>query len=93
MFRSFAMTGQSGEIKRGAVSAASLGNWSLRSGSAPDTWAFTAQVTKVDAFHITQSPDVLVLIAGKSRWRWRGVSLEIRDGNVAATLTDRPEEL
>jgi hypothetical protein len=88
----FKATGHEGQIKRGAVEAASLGSWSLVPGSAPGSWLFTARVKTVDAFHITQAPDVLQLTLGNTRWRWRGVNFEIGDGNVMATLDSAPEE-
>jgi hypothetical protein len=88
----FKATGHEGAIKRGAVQAASLASWSLAPGSAPGSWLFTARLASVDAFHITQAPDVLQLTIGTSRWRWRGVNFEIGDSNVSATLTSAPED-
>ena len=88
-----AITGTEGAIRRGGVVAATLASWSLLPGDAPGSWAFTARLQSVDAFHITQTPDTLLLVVGTARWRWSGVALEIGDGQVRATLTGHPEDV
>lgn len=88
-----AITGTGGVIRRRAgVVAASLGSWSLLPGDVPGSWAFSARLQTVDAYHLTQAPDTLVLSIGSERWRWREVAFEIGDGTVRATLPGRPEE-
>lgn len=91
-FACSAISGREGAIRRGGVVAATLASWSLLPGDAPGSWTFTARLSQVDAFHITQAPDTLVLALGRARWRWRGVSFVIADGQVRSTLDGLPEE-
>lgn len=92
-FACSAISGREGAIRRGGVVAATLASWSLLPGAAPGSWAFTARLSQVDAFHLSQGPDTLVLVLGRTRWRWRGVSFVVADGHVRATVDGLPEEL
>ena len=81
-----------GELRIVNQVAAVLRGCRVGSGEAPGTRAFTAQCASVNAYLMTQGPDVLVLSIGGRSVRWRVTALTYGGDQVSGTLAgSRPE--
>jgi hypothetical protein len=86
------INGVRGDLKVGTQSAVSFSSWTVERGDSPQTWSFSARTQSVNAFLLTQCPDVLVLDAGQiGRLHWQGVALEVGADYVRGTLSGSPE--
>ncbi len=85
------VTGVRGVVKVGPHVAASLISWSLET-VAPESYEFTGQLSEVDRYWITQTPQDLRLVMGSSTWICRGVLLNVA-GDHATACVPRPERV
>lgn len=90
MFHSLRVQGQTGRIRVGYQTAATLGPYTLTP-AGQETWEVSAAVQTADAFWLTQAPRVLELAVGQQRWRWPADGLMVASGTVTGTVTGRPE--
>lgn len=87
---SLSVRGQTGRIRVGYQTAATLGRFSLTP-VGPNQWTVEASVQTTDAFWLSQSPRLLELSVGAQRWRWPADGLVVDGGLVRGTVTGRPE--
>lgn len=91
MGHSLGLSGAQGRIKVGYQVAAELGAFRLTP-CGPGEWSFTAAITQVDAFWISQDTGrTLELHVGQQRWVWRTVTLVVDGHTVTGTASGRPE--
>lgn len=84
---SLRMTGPDGELRHGYFHAATLGAWSFVGGSSGGV--FTAAVSDVDAFRVSQDPLRVVVPVGQSFYRWTVKSLQIEGAALTAELGEK----
>lgn len=76
------MRGPAAAIVWGYHDAATLGAWTLN----PATSTLTAEITKIDAFRVSQRPVTFQVTRPTQVWRWPILTLQIVDRTLTATL-------
>lgn len=86
MFKSIALTGDTGSLLWGYRTAATLSGWRISRPEGATGWTLTAKVTKADPFQARQRPLLFTAPRENGRWCWEVQEIHLGEREITAKL-------